>query len=83
MQKPMTIGKISLAIFTFSSGLYFYPQLPEKYASHWNIAGEVDGYFTKFWGVFLLAILMAFGVTLLSTIPRFEPFPENVRSFRN
>lgn len=83
MQQKMTIGAISIVILTFSIGLYFYPQLPEKYASHWNFAGELDGYLPKFWGVFLIPILMAFGVTLLSTIPRFDPFPENVRSFRN
>ncbi|MCD6528068.1 DUF1648 domain-containing protein [bacterium] len=31
--------------------------MPEKMASHWNVKGEVDGYLSKFWGLFLIPLI--------------------------
>ena len=33
-------------------GVLFYPQLPERMASHWNLNNQVDGYISRFWGAF-------------------------------
>lgn len=35
-------------LLTFIISLYFYTQMPEKIASHWNVKGEVNGYMSKF-----------------------------------
>lgn len=83
MLRKSELGAIAIVIFTFLIGLYFYPQLPEKYASHWNMSGEIDGYSPKYFGVFIVPLLMGVLVAILSLVPRFDPFPENVRSFRN
>lgn len=83
MLRKSEIGAIAIVLFTFLIGLYFYPQLPEKYASHWNISGEIDGYLPKFLGVFLVPLVMGVLVTILNIVPHFDPFPDNVRSFRN
>jgi len=31
-----------LIVFAFAVGIYFYPQMPEKIVSHWNMQGEAD-----------------------------------------
>jgi len=37
----------SIILISFAIGIYSYPQIPEKVASHWNINGEVNGYMEK------------------------------------
>lgn len=39
---------ISLILFSFIIGIYLYPKMPERMASHWNIKGEADDYLSKF-----------------------------------
>ncbi len=59
-----------LALFIGQIG-YFYPQLPENVATHFNVSGEVDGWSSKQgWLIFqiiLLAIfsILTFGLTKL------------------
>ena len=75
---------VILAIIILSLGvsLYFYPQMPERMASHWNTAGQVDGYMPKFWGLFLMP-LFSIGIYLLFiTIPRIDPLKKNIQKFR-
>jgi uncharacterized membrane protein len=83
MLKKADIAAMTIVILTFLIGFYFYPQLPENYASHWNFSGEVDGYLPKSFGLFLVPVVMGFLVTILTVVPRFDPFPDNVRSFRS
>ncbi len=63
-------------------GLIFYPVLPEKMASHWNSAGEVNGYMSKFWGVFLMPIISMAMYIMLLVVPRIDPKKENIEKFR-
>ena len=55
--KKTDIIIISLISLSFIVGIYLYPQMPEKMASHWNVKGEVDGYLSKFWGLFLIPLI--------------------------
>ncbi len=60
----------------------FYPQMPEQMASHWNAQGMVDGYTSKFLGLFLFP-LIATGLTLLFiAIPLIDPLKANIAKFR-
>ncbi|HIK33933.1 MAG TPA: DUF1648 domain-containing protein [Oscillatoriales cyanobacterium M59_W2019_021] len=83
MPRKAEIGAIALVVFAFAIGFAVYPQLPENYASHWNFAGEIDGYLPKSWGLFLIPAVMGVWVAILSLVPRFDRFPDNVRSFRS
>lgn len=68
---------------TFVVGLWLYPQMPERMASHWNTQGEVDGYLPKFWGIFLLPMIMIVLALLFEyVIPNIDPFKKNYESFR-
>jgi len=71
-----------LILISFIAGIYLYSQMPDRMASHWNISGDVDGYMSKFWGIFLVP-LVAFGLFLLFfIIPFIDPKKHNIEQFR-
>lgn len=64
-------------------GLVLWNQLPDPMPSHWNAAGQVDGYMSRFWGVWLMP-LMTLGITLLlAAIPAIDPLRANIAQFRS
>ena len=73
---------IGIALLSFAIGVYYYPQMPEKMASHWNVKGQVDDYLSKFWGVFLIPITLIPLALLFMAIPRIDPLRENIEKFR-
>lgn len=76
------ITALGLTVVSFVVAWYFYPMLPERVASHWGANGEVNGYTSRFWGVFLLPIIFAFLSALFIVIPRIDPKKENIKKFR-
>ncbi len=56
--------------------------MPERMASHWNAQGQVDGYISKFWGLFLMPILTLLIFLLLIAIPKIDPLKQNIDKFR-
>lgn len=76
-----TIFLVLIAIAVVA-GLLLWNQLPEQMASHWNANDEVDGYMSKFWGVFLLPLttLGLFGMFMI--IPNIDPHKANIADFR-
>jgi len=78
----LTISFILIAAAALA-GLLLTNQLPDPMPSHWNAAGEVDGYMSKFWGIWLMP-LMTLGITLLlAVIPAIDPLKANIEKFRN
>ncbi len=72
----------SLIAIAALAGFLLTDQLPDPMPSHWNAAGEVDGYMEKFWGVWLMP-LMTFGITLLLVaVPSIDPLKANIAQFR-
>jgi len=71
-----------IILLSFAIGFYFYPQIPERMASHWNAKGEADGYMPKFWGLFLMPLISLAMALLLLLIPRLDPLKENIEKFR-
>lgn len=75
---------ISLVLIAAAAavGLILSPQLPDPMPSHWNATGEVDGYTSKLWGIWLLP-LMTLGITLLlAGVPYIDPLKANIEKFR-
>lgn len=73
---------IGLVFLSFVLSIYFYPQVPEQMATHWNSQGEVDGYMPKLWGLFF-APLMIMGLAIMFLIiPKIDPMKENIEKFR-
>jgi len=75
----IVLGVILLSLIV---GIYFYPQMPEKIASHWNAQGQVDGYMSKFWGLFLMPLLSMMLFLLFIAIPKIDPLKHNIEKFR-
>jgi len=59
-----------------------YPQLPERIASHWDINGEANGTMSRFWGTFLMPLIMIGLLALYAAIPRIDPLKANIEKFR-
>lgn len=74
-------------LFTILSGLVvlgcliaafiLYPQLPEQVPSHWNAAGEIDGYMGRFGGAFFMPSIMLGLFILLRLVPKIDPKKAN------
>ena len=56
--------------------------VPERIASHWNARGEVDGTMPRFWGLFLMPIVLSAMALLALWIPRIDPLSKNIALFR-
>ncbi len=83
MTNKTTIIISALLIIAISlAGVILWNKFPDQMASHWNEQDQVNGYMRKFWGVFMVPILMA-GITLLFlAIPHIDPLKKNIASFR-
>lgn len=73
---------LGIIILSFIVGIYFYPQMPERMATHWNAKGEVDGYMSRLWGSFILPLILLPVILLFLAIPRIDPLRANIEKFR-
>jgi uncharacterized membrane protein len=75
----IALTMISLALL---AGAALWNQLPDPMASHWNANDEVDGYVSKFWGVFLLPLITLGMFALFMAVPNIDPLKANIAQFR-
>ena len=73
---------LGVTLLSFVIGIYLYPQMPERMASHWNARGQVDGYIPKFWGLFLIPLTSVGLLLLFIIIPKIDPLKHNIEKFR-
>lgn len=73
---------IALIVIASTVSAFLAPRMPEQMASHWNAAGQVDGYMSKFWGLFLMPIMAAGMLLLFLAIPSIDPLKANIAAFR-
>ncbi len=81
------IRKIYLYLFALFGlmvimAISLYPKMPEKMALHWNTKGEVKGYLSKFWGLFLMPLISIGLFLLYLIIPKIDPLKKNIEKFR-
>ncbi|MDH5376116.1 MAG: DUF1648 domain-containing protein [Candidatus Bathyarchaeota archaeon] len=67
------IASLLIISLQFLIGIYFYPQMPEQIAIHWNISGVADGYSSKVWGLFLVPLISIGLFLLFFVIPKIDP----------
>ena len=80
--KTSAIVSFSLIAIAFLVGVILYAQLPDPMPAHWNAAGEIDGYMSKFWGIFLMPVITIALVLLFLVIPNIDPLKANIAKFR-
>lgn len=78
-----TILVLILILAATVAGLSLWNRLPEQMASHWNIDDQVDGYMSKFWGVFLMPLVTLGMLLLFLVIPNIDPLKANIAQFRD
>ena len=80
--RKSTMAIILIIALSVIVGVIFYPLLPDQMVSHWNAAGEVNGYMSRFWGVFLMPLISIILLGLFLLIPKIDPLKENIAKFR-
>lgn len=73
---------ITLIAISVLAGLLLWNRLPDPMPGHWNASGDIDGYISKFWGVFLVPIISIALTGLFLIIPRIDPLKANIAQFR-
>lgn len=59
-----------------------YPSLPETVPTHWGMSGEPNGWSTRFWGAWMLPLMMAFIWIIMRALPHIDPRKANYEKFR-
>lgn len=80
--KITSIIVLTLIAFALIAGLALWNQLPDQMASHWNENDQVDGYISRFWGVFLMPLITLGMFVLFLVIPGIDPLKANIAQFR-
>ena len=80
--KKTYIFAITVIIISLILAFSFYSKMPEQMASHWNSKGEVDGYMSKFLGLFLFPFILIALFLLFLLIPHIDPLKKNIEKFR-
>jgi uncharacterized membrane protein len=80
--RTTTIIVLILIVAATLAGLLLWNQFPEQMASHWNENDQVDGYMSKFWGVFLMPLVTLGMFLLFLVIPNIDPLKANIAQFR-
>ena len=78
-----TIIVLVLILAAMIAGLSLWNRLPDQMASHWNVNDQVDGYMSKFWGVFLMPLITLGMFLLFLVIPNIDPLKANIAQFRD
>ena len=80
--RTTTILVSILIIAAVLAGLLLWNKLPDQMASHWNANDQVDGYMSKFWGMFMVPLMMLGMSVLFLVIPNIDPLKANIAQFR-
>lgn len=81
--RRVTVAVIVLILLSFILSIYFYSQMPERIATHWNSQGEVNGYTSKLYGLFLIPLIITGIAIMFLIIPKIDPMKENIEKFSN
>ena len=75
------IVQLGIIAAMFIAAAVRWGSVPDRIPTHWNAAGQVDGYGGKFSGLLLMPIITAGLYLLLKYIPRIDPARRNYESF--
>lgn len=71
--KKILFAVLVVIIITWVVAFIYEPKLPEQIPTHWNASGEVDGYTSKPWGVYMLPLISTAMSLLLMVLPKISP----------
>lgn len=82
MRKAELIALL-IVVLSFVIAGYFFPLMPDKMVSHWNAAGQPNGFMDKTTALLLMPVISVILLGLFYLIPRIDPLKENIQKFRN
>lgn len=71
--KKIAISIMLVTITTWATALFYQNTLPESIPTHWNFEGEVDGYMSKPWGVYIFPMMSTVISLALWFLPKIAP----------
>lgn len=71
--KKILFSVLVVIVITWLMAYIYEPKLPEQVPTHWNSAGEIDGYTAKPWGVYMMPIVSTVMSILLLALPKISP----------
>ena len=80
--KLTTIVVLIIIIGITIAGAVLWNQLPDPMASHWNEKDQVDGYMSRFWGVYMMPLVTIGLFLIFLLIPKIDPLKANIAQFR-
>lgn len=80
--RTTTIIVLILIVVAVLAAFLVWNRLPEQMASHWGINDQVNGYISKFWGVFMMPLISLGMFLLFLLIPNIDPLKANIAKFR-
>ena len=78
----LTISVLLILVATLA-GILLWNQLPDQMASHWGANDQVNGFMSRFWGIFLMPIITTGMLALFLVIPSIDPLKANIAQFRD
>lgn len=81
LKKKSDIYNLVIIACAFLLTIVFYNKLPELVPTHWNAAGEIDGYGSKVFGAFMAPVIMIFTWTGMKFLPKIDPRKNNYEKF--
>jgi uncharacterized membrane protein len=72
-----------LAVLPLVLTFVIFGKLPDQVPMHWNIHGEIDSWYPKFPGAFILPVFAIAITALISVLPKIDPKKENYERFRS
>ncbi|MFH0876299.1 MAG: SdpI family protein [archaeon] len=70
-----------ILFLSFGLSIFFYRNMPDLVATHWDQEGAVNGYMQKSIGVFFMPFLLFILAVVLLAVPRFDPLKKNIEKF--
>ena len=71
--KKIAVSIMVVVCVTWIVAVFYDGKLPDKIPSHWNIDGEINGYMTKPWGVYMLPLMSTVLSMILWYLPKIAP----------
>lgn len=80
--KRRWLGFVIVAV-VLTAGIWAYPQLPARVATHWNLRGGPDGYSSRFVAAFVFPLALLALVGLAQILPRIYSKGRNYAKFQD
>jgi len=77
-----TIIVLVMIVGATLSGILLWNQLPDPMASHWDVNDQVNGYMSRFWGVFMMPLVTLGMFLIFLVVPNIDPLKANIAQFR-